>query len=1131
MGEIIYDVVLNVKYAGCRQQLNVTTGEVNARKLRIKLTNGAVPIKLNQYTDTAIMRGVKSDKKLIYNTAKITEEGNVEYTLGSQDTVSGKTWYEVQVLRKDGDVEPKIIYSAQFKVEVNNKLYDDGSVTSTNQFGVLEDTIETARSWMNEKDADIDSRTLTCIEKFGYTEDDNTTPNTRKDPSNENSGIIFTAPKIPVDFDYIKAEQIDTDQYALRIQVFKDDEKINTVTVAGQQNVQIVDVRGATYIQIEVIGMPPDVDGKPEHFRLEKLKLFSGALGDVVEKVNKLEDESSDVKVLDCRTMGYVNGTLSSNDGSEKNSNYYVRSIRLSYDNDCYYTIECPKGKCVYCFVYDENNKYVGYSKKQEGTYVCKVASGYHVRFLMKYTNNTSSSGTTITDIDDFLEDYVVTRTERELEIETEENIYFYVDGDDGSRVPCVLRLPSTYKSSGKATQLVMCAHGAGGTVVPATDTNQLETWMGYVDSGYAIFDIHGASATVSKHWGNEAAVHAYYKAYRYIVENYNIDETMIISGKSMGGLTAINFASYYPNVCRCIAVLYPVTDLYNQININKEMIGNGNTSSMLKAYGITSWTDENTLPEKMIGFNPLHSRVVAANKILLNIPIKIWHGNADTYVDCNKTVDFVTKIKNAGGHAECVLKDGIYHGNYDKNKTPLSESNATGFIYENYWKTEVVEKELIPWIDNFKGTRNKTIYVKGSGKQSDNHWKGKKWYAYGTSLTDISNVGQYCKTVRNLSNLILTNKGISGGGICANTLIKDAIMNTTDGKTNADLITLEVGANDTSSALGTIYDTGNDTFCGALNQCIRYLQKNTNAQIVVISSTNSRYKSGDKTVEFTPDKTFGDDNHTKYDQWKATKEVCAINSVPYIGMGEEAGLGYARMIASDQYNIDNIHHTVCGGRNLGEFVWSKLKDIPLWSSEEVVAVPITITTQPQSVDSAVGNVVSFMVEAQGDGLTYQWQLSNDGGTTWGNTSVNGNTTKFISFAIPGANYSGRMFRCVITDANGNTLASNPAKLTLNGVHDVTITSQPQDISAKVGDTINISVVAKSIKSNKLTYQWQVSSTGETWKNTTVTGYNTSALNFAIPGANYNGRQYRCLVTDGNGSWALSDAMKLTVTS
>lgn len=518
--------------------------------------------------------------------------------------------------------------------------------------------------------------------------------------------------------------------------------------------------------------------------------------------------------------------------------------------------------------------------------------------------------------------------------------------------------------------------------------------------------------------------------------------------------------------------------------------------------------------------------------------------------------------------------------------------------------------------------------WVKIAGNSNDiddNHWKNKKWYAYGTSLTDIDNVGQYCKTVRDLSGLVLTNKGKSGGGICANTLIKDAVMNTTDGKTSADLITLEVGANDTSAILGTIYDIGDNTFCGALNQCIRYLQKNTNAQIVVISSTNSRYKSGDKTVEFTPDKTFGDDNHTKYDQWKAIKEVCAINSVPYIAMGEEAGLGYARMIASDKYNIDNIHHTALAGKNLGEFVWSKLKDIPLWLSESstttlkikkqptdvsvaigdsaiftVVAEgnnlsyqwqvsssnganwgdtaldgnktatltvspvatvhngrlyrcvvtdsagdtvtssaakltvintnPIKITTQPTDVDSAVGNAVSFIVEAQGNGLTYQWQLSKDGGTTWGNTSVNGNTSKFINFAVPNADYNGRMFRCVITDASGNTLASNSATLTLNGVPDVTITSQPQDVSAKVGDTINISVVAKSSKSNKLTYQWQVSSTGTTWSNTTVTGYNTSALNFAIPNVNYNGRMYRCKVTDGNGSWALSDAMTLTVT-
>lgn len=887
------------------------------------------------------------------------------------------------------------------------------------------------------------------------------------------------------------------------------------------------------------------------------LKCLMYYLNDEWIKIAENSSSEENDEILDIKSLNCIRGGLRKTDGAEIDSNYYVRSEYISYDDDCYYTITCPIGKCVYCFLYDENKKYVSCSKKQEGTYVYRVPRGSYIRFSFKYTDNTSSSGTIITSPSDFLADYIITRTEKELDINTNDNIYFYVDGDDGSRVPCVLRLPSTYKSSGKATQLVMCAHGAGGTIVPSTDTNQLTTWLGYVDNGYAIFDVHGASATVSKHWGNEEAIHVYYRAYRYIIENYNIDETMIISGKSMGGLTAINFASYYPNVCRCIAVLYPVLDLYNQININKEMIDNGNTSSMLSAYGITSWTDENTLPDKMVGYNPLYSRIVGSDlnsqelsdilndktatynkifNILLHIPIKIWHGNADTYVDYNKTVDFVTAIKNAGGHADYILKDGIYHGNYDKNKTPLSETNATGVVYDNYWKTEVVEKELIPWVENFKGTKkntNKTIRVNGSNDlqltANNNHWKNKKWYAYGTSLTDIDNVGQYCKTVRDLSGLTLTNKGKSGGGICANTLIKDAVMNTTDGKTSADLITLEVGANDTSAVLGTIYDTSDNTFCGALNQCIRYLQKNTNAQIVVISSTNSRYKSDDKTVEFAPEKTFASDNHTKYDQWKAIQEVCAINSVPYIPMGEAGGLGFARMIASNQYNIDNIHHTALAGKNLGEFVWSKLKDIPLWLSE-LNTTTLKIAKQPTDVDSTVGNAVSFKVEAQGEGLTYQWQLSKDGGTTWGNTSVSGNTTKFISFAIPNAEYSGRMFRCVITDANGNTLTSNPATLTLNGVPDVTVTSQPQNISAKVGDTVNIPVVAKSSKSNKLTYQWQVSSTGETWKNTTVTGYNTSALNFAIPNVNYNGRQYRCLVTDSNGSWALSDAMKLTVT-
>lgn len=213
-----------------------------------------------------------------------------------------------------------------------------------------------------------------------------------------------------------------------------------------------------------------------------------------------------------------------------------------------------------------------------------------------------------------------------------------------------------------------------------------------------------------------------------------------------------------------------------------------------------------------------------------------------------------------------------------------------------------------------------------------DNHWKGRKWYAYGTSLTNTAAEGKYAKYLQELSETILTNKGISGGAIVNNTNIKSAVMDISDGKLEADLITLEVGANDTTAVIGDIYDTSDETFCGALNQCIRYLQSNTNAQIVVLSSTNARKNSNGNLA--TPETEYGSDNHTKFDQWEATRKVCQINSCYYIPMGESANMSYARMNASDLYNADNIHHTEIGGYNLAQFCWSILKNIPLWFTQ-----------------------------------------------------------------------------------------------------------------------------------------------------------------------------------------------------
>lgn len=44
-----------------------------------------------------------------------------------------------------------------------------------------------------------------------------------------------------------------------------------------------------------------------------------------------------------------------------------------------------------------------------------------------------------------------------------------------------------------------------------------------------------------------------------------------------------------------------------------------------------------------------------------------------------------------------------------------------------------------------------------------ENHWRGKIWYAYGTSMTSVQQ-GQYMPVVQELSGMTVVNKGIPGG-------------------------------------------------------------------------------------------------------------------------------------------------------------------------------------------------------------------------------------------------------------------------------------------------------------------------------------------------------------------------------
>ena len=208
-----------------------------------------------------------------------------------------------------------------------------------------------------------------------------------------------------------------------------------------------------------------------------------------------------------------------------------------------------------------------------------------------------------------------------------------------------------------------------------------------------------------------------------------------------------------------------------------------------------------------------------------------------------------------------------------------------------------------------------------------ENHWKDKVWYAYGTSMTSAAQ-GEYVPVVEKLSGLRVVNRGIGGGSLTPDGWgkgdSKRAIMTLEDGKAEADLITLDVLPNEGKLA-GDIYDTDDESFCGCLNQCLRYLQENTRAQIVVILMIGGN----DRPPEARHDK-----NGLTWLEFAQKAELVArLNGVPVIDVCGQAGFGYARVKNRD-YQVDHIHLNKAGGRNMGAFVWSKLKDIPLWETE-----------------------------------------------------------------------------------------------------------------------------------------------------------------------------------------------------
>ena len=178
------------------------------------------------------------------------------------------------------------------------------------------------------------------------------------------------------------------------------------------------------------------------------------------------------------------------------------------------------------------------------------------------------------------------------------------------------------------------------------------------------------------------------------------------------------------------------------------------------------------------------------------------------------------------------------------------------------------------------------------------------------------------------------------------------------------------------------------------------------------------------------------------------------------------------------------------------------------------------ITGQPEDAAVKVGDTATFHVEFSGKDPVYQWQYSLNG-TYWSNCKGNSYNMDTFSFVMQ-EKFAGRQYRCVIK-AGGETYTSDSATVSL--AEEKLITESPADVTVKVGKTASFHVETSA---SGVTYQWQWSSDGKTWKNCTGAGYNTNTFSFATQ-TRFSGRSYRCMVTDG-AKTEYSESGLLTVT-
>ncbi|MBK7734171.1 MAG: M36 family metallopeptidase [Chitinophagaceae bacterium] len=192
-----------------------------------------------------------------------------------------------------------------------------------------------------------------------------------------------------------------------------------------------------------------------------------------------------------------------------------------------------------------------------------------------------------------------------------------------------------------------------------------------------------------------------------------------------------------------------------------------------------------------------------------------------------------------------------------------------------------------------------------------------------------------------------------------------------------------------------------------------------------------------------------------------------------------------------------------------------------------VGANSVSVTTQPVNAAACTGNNASFNITASGASLTYNWQVSTDGRTTWSNLSP-AVTTATLTLNNVTAAMTNYQYQVIVTGSGscGNSVTSATATLSVTGP--ASISAQPANATICEGGSNNFCVTGQGAG---LSYQWQLSTTGCGGTFTDIAGATSGCFNVTNATLGMNNYAYRVIVTGACAPSVTSACVVLTVNS